>query len=158
MTLSRRQTKSSVDGQALVYWVRPTKAPGNRCLLLVHGGASNHTRWSEFAEYTRLATEWNLLAPDMRGNGETVTRGRQDLATWCADLVDILDSEGAEDAVIAGHSLGAQIAIRFAHRYPERTRGLVLIDPVFQSSIRGRERRLYRYRDAKLERDVSGPS
>jgi pimeloyl-ACP methyl ester carboxylesterase len=48
--------------------------------------------------------------------------------------------------VIAGHSLGAQIALQFACRYPERVRGLVLIDPVFQSSIRGRERRLYRFR------------
>jgi pimeloyl-ACP methyl ester carboxylesterase len=48
--------------------------------------------------------------------------------------------------VIAGHSLGAQIALQFAHRYPDRIRALILIDPLFPSSIRGRERRLYRYR------------
>jgi pimeloyl-ACP methyl ester carboxylesterase len=142
----RRQTTSSADGQSLIYWMRPAEAPGNRYLLLVHGGASNHTRWSEFAEHTRLARDWQLLAPDMRGNGETMTRGRQDIATWCGDLVAILDSEGAEDPVIAGHSLGAQIAVNFADRYPDRVRGLILIDPVFQSSIRGRERRLYRFR------------
>ena len=142
----RRQTQSSADGLALTYWSYPSEAPDNRHLLLVHGGASNHTRWSEFAAHTRLSREWRLLVPDMRGNGETMTRGRQDIATWCGDLVDVLDAEGAQDPVIAGHSLGAQIALRFAHRYPDRTRGLVLIDPVFQSSIRGRERRLYRYR------------
>ena len=146
MTFGRRQTKSSMDGQALIYWCQPAEMPGNRHLLLVHGGASNHTRWSEFAEHTRLAREWQLLAPDMRGNGETMTRGRQDIATWCRDLIDVFDSEGAEDPVIAGHSLGAQIALQFAHRYPDRTRGLILIDPVFQSSIRGRERQLYRHR------------
>ena len=146
MTLNRRQTKSSVDGQALVYWFHPAEAPGNSHLLLVHGGASNHSRWSEFADNTQMAREWGLLAPDMRGNGETMTRGRQDIAIWCRDLIDVLDSEGAEDPVIAGHSLGAQIALQFAHRYPDRVRGLILIDPVFQSSIRGRERRLYRHR------------
>ena len=146
MTVNRRQTKSSLDGQALAYWFQPAKAPGKRCLLLVHGGASNHTRWSEFAEHSQLTEEWQMLAPDMRGNGETMTRGQQNIATWCADLIDVLDAEGAEDPVIAGHSLGAQIALQFAHRYPERARGLILIDPVFQSSIRGRERRLYRYR------------
>ncbi|NNK32881.1 MAG: alpha/beta hydrolase [Xanthomonadales bacterium] len=146
MTLSRRQTTSSADGLALIYWMRPAEAPGNRYLLLVHGGASNHTRWSEFSAHTHLARDWHLLAPDMRGNGETMTRGRQDIATCCGDLVDILDSEGAEDPVIAGHSLGAQIAVNFADRHPDRVRGLILIDPVFQSSIRGRERRLYRIR------------
>lgn len=146
MTLSRRQTQSSVDGQSLVYWVHPADAANKRCLLLVHGGASNHTRWSEFAEHTRLAGEWWLVAPDMRGNGETMTRGRQDITAWCGDLADVLNAEGAEDPVIAGHSLGAQIALRFALRYPDRVRGLILIDPVFQSSIRGRERLLYRHR------------
>jgi pimeloyl-ACP methyl ester carboxylesterase len=130
----------------LAYWVRPADTPGNRNLLLVHGGASNHTRWSEFVEHTSLAGRWKLMAPDMRGNGETLTRGRQDIPTWCGDLADILDSEKAQDAIIAGHSLGAQIALQFAYRIPDRARGLILIDPVFQSSIRGRERRLYRYR------------
>lgn len=146
MTLDRRQTRSSTDGLELAYWIRPATIPGDRNLLLLHGGASNHTRWSEFAEHTRLAAEWKLLAPDMRGNGETMTRGRQDIPTWCGDLADILDSENAQDAVIAGHSLGAQIALQFTLRNPDRVQGLILIDPVFQSSIRGRERRLYRYR------------
>ncbi len=114
-------------------------------MLLLHGGASNHTRWSEFCDETRLKAGWNLLCPDLRGNGETMTRGPQNLALWCADLADVLDAEGAPAAVVVGHSLGAQIAAHFAHRFPDRTRGLVLIDPLIERALTGRYRRVRRW-------------
>ena len=82
----------------------------------------------------------------MRGNGASMTRGKQDLPVWCADLTDVLNAEGASSAVVVGHSLGAQIAVHFARRYPDRVRGLVLIDPVFQEALRGRHRFMRRYR------------
>jgi pimeloyl-ACP methyl ester carboxylesterase len=82
----------------------------------------------------------------MRGNGESLTRRQQGMPIWCADLADVLDAERANDAVLVGHSLGAQIAVQFAHRYPDRVRGLVLIDPVFQAALSGRQLFVRRYR------------
>jgi pimeloyl-ACP methyl ester carboxylesterase len=146
MELTRKHITSSTDGFELAYWLRRAAEGGDRYLLLVHGGASNHTRWSEFAERTRLAAAWHLIAPDMRGNGASLTRGRQDIPLWCADLLDILDAENAPAGVIAGHSLGAQIAVHFAHRNPDRTLALVLIDPLFASALQGKERLLHRGR------------
>ena len=140
-----KRTHASTDRLPLTYWLRPADGPNDRCLLLIHGAASNHTRWSESVEHTTL-TNWNVIFPDMRGNGESMTRARQDMAAWCSDLADILDVENASASVIVGHSLGAQIAVHFAHRYPDRVRGLVLIDPVFQAAIRGRQAFVRRYR------------
>jgi len=117
-----------------------------RFLLLIHGAASNHTRWSEFVEHTTLTRDWTVIFPDMRGNGASMTRGKQEMSVWCADLADLLNAECAPGVVIVGHSLGAQIAVHFAHRHPGRVRGLVLIDPVFQSALRGRQRLVRRYR------------
>ncbi len=142
----RKQTRSSADGLSLAYWLRPADVPDDRYLLLVHGAASNHTRWSEFVEHTTLTARWNAIFPDMRGNGESMTRARQDMAAWCSDLADLLGAEEASRAVVVGHSLGAQIAVHFAHRHPDRVRGLVLIDPVFQAAIRGRQAFVRRYR------------
>jgi pimeloyl-ACP methyl ester carboxylesterase len=85
--------------------VRRSEEANGQFLLLVHGGASNHTRWSEFTDQTRLAAGWHLVSPDMRGNGESMTRGRQDIELWCEDLIDILNAENAPAAIIAGHSL-----------------------------------------------------
>jgi len=146
MNLTPKRTTSSTDGFELAYWFRRAEEANDRFLLLVHGGASNHTRWSEFADQTRLAAAWHLVSPDMRGNGESMKRGRQDIALWCDDLIDILNAENASTAVIAGHSLGAQIAIHFAYRHANRTLALILIDPLFQSALQGRERLLYRGR------------
>ena len=144
--VTQNRIASSNDGLSLVYWVSRAAAAGRGYLLLLHGGASNHTRWSEFVDHTRLSADWTIVFPDMRGNGESRTRGRQDMDIWCDDLIDILGAEHAGSAIVAGHSLGAQIAINFAHRNPDRTRGLVLIDPVFQSSMRGTQATVKRHR------------
>ncbi len=82
----------------------------------------------------------------MRGNGASMIRGKQDIPIWCADLADVLNAESVPGAVIVGHSLGAQIAVHFAHRHPDRVCGLVLIDPVFQGALQGIQLFMRRYR------------
>ncbi len=95
-----------------------------------------------------------MIFPDLRGNGASMTRAKQDITTWCADLLDMLNAERASELVIVGHSLGAQIAVHFAHRYPGLVRGLALIDPVFQAALKGRQRFLHRHQ--WLSRSLAG--
>lgn len=142
METERRLTAS--DGARLAYWLHRGGREPRRLAVLVHGAASNHTRWSEFLERTTLKHSWDLLRPDMRGNGSSAFRGRLDSGVWCRDLAEIIEAEGYAQAVLIGHSLGAQIAIGFAARYPPRVSGLVLIDPVFRRALIGRKRWLAR--------------
>jgi len=139
------RTLVASDGTRLSYWLRRSGAPGSGLLLLLHGAASNHTRWSELVETTRLRRIWDLLCPDLRGYGASMTRERQGIGVWCDDLLEILDAEGRRDAVVVGHSLGAQVAIRLADRAPERVRGLVLVDPVFRRALTGSLRLVSRW-------------
>ncbi|MFQ5938372.1 MAG: alpha/beta fold hydrolase [Acidiferrobacterales bacterium] len=106
-------------------------------IVLLHGMASNITRWSEFMEYTSLKNDWDMLRVDLRGHGESFYRGKLSAPIWCLDLVRILDAEGYSKALLIGHSLGAQIAMQFAHTYWQRASGLVLIDPVLGKASRG---------------------
>jgi non-heme chloroperoxidase len=46
---------------------------------------------------------------------------------FAADLMAFMHAVGIESAVIAGHSMGASVAQRFAIDYPARVRGLVLM-------------------------------
>jgi pimeloyl-ACP methyl ester carboxylesterase len=99
-------------------------------LVLLHGLASNMTRWSEFLENTTLKDRWDILRVDLRGHGRSMARCRLGMEIWCQDLLRVLDAERCSEAVLVGHSLGAQLAIHFAHRFPTRVRGLVLVDPI----------------------------
>lgn len=124
------------DGMSLRYrlW-EPAHARG--LVVLLHGLASNQTRWSEFVEHTALKQNWKLLRPDLRGHGESFSRSSLSMEAWVADLAELLDAERADTAVLIGHSLGAHVALRFTARYPARVRGLVLIDPAFPEALRG---------------------
>jgi pimeloyl-ACP methyl ester carboxylesterase len=116
----------------------------SRTLVLLHGVASNSTRWSEFREGTRLK-EWEILTPDLRGNASAAAP-RTSLGTeiWCADIAALLDARGAARAVVGGHCLGANIALQFAARYPQRVAGLVLIEPMPPQALIGMMRTLAR--------------
>jgi len=128
------------DGARLCYCLDPCgeRSPG-RCpaLVLLHGLASNHTRFAEFMARTRLRGHWTLLAPDLRGHGCSLYRGRVGHDVWCRDLAALLDHAGVGRPVLLGHSLGAQLALVFARRHPEAVRGLILVDPVFPEALAG---------------------
>jgi len=137
---------TAADGVELAYWLDRPSVESGRLLVLLHGVASNHTRWSEFVERTGLTERWSVLRPDLRGNGDSMSRSGQNVAAWGDDLLRILTAEGFSSAVFVGHSLGAQIAIHLAHQAAGATDGLVLIDPVFHRALRGRPLLWYRNR------------
>jgi pimeloyl-ACP methyl ester carboxylesterase len=128
------------DGAELWYWIRRRARGPAPPVLLIHGAASNHTRWSEFTGHTALCNRFELVRPDMRGNARSMWRGRLDLDVWCRDLVTILDAEGYGPAIVVGHSLGAQIALQLAASHPQRVRAVALIDPVVRQALRGKRR------------------
>jgi esterase len=133
------------DGTKLFY--RIWRAPSRRgALLLVHGLGSNSTRWMEFAGQTTLREHWDLIAPDLRGHGRSPSRRPSGMQQWASDLAGILDAPGHPRAIVVGHSLGALVALAFARRYPDRTRGLVLIEPSFPQAFGRRGRVLRRCR------------
>jgi pimeloyl-ACP methyl ester carboxylesterase len=118
----------------------------SRALVLLHGVASNSTRWAEFRESTRL-NDWEILAPDLRGNASAAApRTPLGMDLWCADIAALLDAHGAARAVIVGHCLGASIALQFAGRYPARVGGLVLVEPMPPEALIGMMRTLARLR------------
>lgn len=133
------------DGASLGYRLLRAGGQSRRVIILVHGLASNMTRWSELVDNTSLTDSWDLLRMDLRGHGESLWRGRLDMETWCNDLLRVLDAEGYEKAVIVGHSLGAQIAVHFASWHPSRANGIALIDPIVSGALLGHLRLASRF-------------
>ena len=50
------------------------------------------------------------------------------------DVVELLDAREVERCVLVGTSLGSAISLRFASRYPDRLRGVVLCNPLARVS------------------------
>lgn len=130
------RTLVSPDGATLAYRLWRPGRP-RRLIVLVHGLASNLTRWAEIVATTRLRESWDLLRLDLRGFGGSLSRRRVSLDQWCRDIAAILEAEGVSRAVLVGHCLGANIALHFAARYPTATQGLVLIEPMFRQALTG---------------------
>ncbi|ALO09546.1 Beta-ketoadipate enol-lactone hydrolase [Streptomyces venezuelae] len=100
-------------------------------LLLVHGHPFDHTMWQP--QIDRFSLTHRVIAPDLRGYGitplgATALTEVTGLGDFAEDLVDLLDDLGIEQAVVAGLSMGGQIAMELHRRHPERVRGLVLAD------------------------------
>lgn len=128
------------DGGIIAYRILRSQKP-RPLLILIHGMASNMTRWSEFVETTSLSGSWDLLRLDLRGHARSPFRGKVAMEQWCGDIAAILDAEGYRAAVLAGHCFGANLAVHFAAQYPARTAGLVLIEPMPREALAGRLRK-----------------
>ncbi|MGO4301361.1 alpha/beta hydrolase [Leifsonia sp. RAF41] len=100
-------------------------APGLPVLAL-HGITANHLSWQLVAS---ALPDTRVIAPDLRGRGRSgELPGPFTLNDLADDLAGMLDALGVERAVVAGHSMGAFVAVRFAERHPERVVRLVLVD------------------------------
>ncbi len=124
-------------------WHCPAPA-GRPPLVLIHGAASNLTRWSEFVADTQLAADRDILRLDLRGHGQSIDRGPTSLEIWADDIAGILDEQRIGRAVLLGHCMGASVAVAFAERHPARLVGLILVEPTMRAALTGRLGRVRR--------------
>ena len=117
---------------ARIHWSKlcARQKPPQASIVLLHGAASNASRWEEFIEATPLKENYDIVRQDLRGHASSVDRQKATIEEWCGDLESIFEAAGLKKAIVIGHSLGAQIAMHFAARCRQRLLGLVLLDPL----------------------------
>jgi len=103
-------------------------------LLLLHGYPQTHLMWRKLAP--RLATEFTVVVPDLRGYGDSskppagpdnAGYSKRGLAL---DQVETMRVLGFERFAVAGHDRGARVAHRLARDHSERIERLSLLDIV----------------------------
>jgi pimeloyl-ACP methyl ester carboxylesterase len=74
--------------------------------------------------------QFRVVAIDLRGHGNSDwdPEARYETETFTRDLTRAVAFLGVNRMILVGHSLGADIAIRYAAANPERVAALVLID------------------------------
>jgi len=117
----------AVPGDGVRLHARDWSGSG-QAVVLLHGLASNARIWDGVA--SRLAgAGLRVVALDQRGHGASEQPGSgYDFATLGRDLSAALAALGIERPVLAGHSWGANVALRFAADRPGALAGLALVD------------------------------
>jgi len=102
--------------------------PGAPPMLLIHGGQDHCRNWDWVAE--DLRRDWHIIAPDLRGHGDSQwsTDGNYTLAGYVYDLAQLIHQQRLAPVTIIGHSLGGNIALRYAGIHPENVRQLIAIE------------------------------
>jgi pimeloyl-ACP methyl ester carboxylesterase len=106
-------------------------------LLLIHGLQSTAWAWAPIARRVRSATR--VLALDLRGHGLSESpRSGYDLESLAYDALTVLSANGygadldGPAAVIAGHGLGAAVAVTMANLRPRSVAALALVEGGFE--------------------------
>ena len=104
----------------------PSDAP---VLMLLHGWPQTSLAWSQVMP--RLARRYRVIAPDLRGLGDTTrpTTG-YDAETLGRDIIELADAIDAETFGVVGHDNGALVAYAVAALARDRVKALVLLDAV----------------------------
>jgi lipase len=96
-------------------------------VICLHGITAQHRAFNAAARY--LGPSRGLVGVDLRGRGDSdKPESGYGLEAHADDVVRALDHLGLHDAVLAGHSMGAFVALKMALAYPDRVRALVLLD------------------------------
>lgn len=104
-------------------------AGGRLPVLFVHSLAGNGGQWA--LQLDHLRRRRHAVALDLRGHGDSdpAEDGAYDVPSLAADVGAVANHFALRRFVLAGHSLGAAVAIHYAAEHPERVAGLLLVDP-----------------------------
>jgi len=110
-----------------------TRSGSGETVLFLHGIPTSSRLWSGVVE--RMRGEFDCMAVDLPGLGQTARKaagapgGLRDLDAVVAAIESLRVKSGIDRWHLAGHDAGCAIAVRYAHRHPERVGKLALLTP-----------------------------
>lgn len=96
-------------------------------ILFLHGFPFNRSLWRDQVEL--LTPHFRVIAPDLRGHGETtVVSGAATMEEMAKDVIGLLDALGVSAAAVCGLSMGGYVTLALCRDFPARVNALVLAD------------------------------
>lgn len=109
-------------------------------VVLIHGLTGNLAVW-HLKIVPMLLDDCRTLSYDLRGHGYSdMTPSGYSADDMADDLLQLLDATEIERPTLVGHSYGADIALYFAAKYPDRVNQVIAIEGAMPALIHERNR------------------
>lgn len=108
------------------------KGGGGPPLLLLHGAPQSHVSWRLIAP--QLAKEYTVVAPDLRGYGDSGKpldgdgHANYSKRAMALDQVEVMKHFGFDRFPVVGHDRGGRVAQRMALDHPDKVTRLAVLD------------------------------
>lgn len=100
---------------------------GENALVFVHGWACDETVW--FGQVPALAAKHRVLTIDLPGHGQSdKVHGPYTMDLYARAIDAVLSEAKVKAATLVGHSNGTPVIRQFYRKFPDKTRGLVIVD------------------------------
>jgi pimeloyl-ACP methyl ester carboxylesterase len=119
-----------LDTDLEYHYLEWDESKSDHTLVLVHGFLDFSGGWRATVAQG-LGEQFHILAPDMRGHGDSDRvgpGGYYHFFDYVADLRSFIQSLGREKVSLVGHSMGGSIAGYYAGSFPDELAKLVLME------------------------------
>jgi 3-oxoadipate enol-lactonase len=95
-------------------------------IVLLHGFPLDRRMWD--AQIGKLSEHYRIIAPDLRGFGQSRRSDPFTIESLADDIHVFLEQLVAKPCVLVGLSMGGYVALAYVKKYAKDLRGLILVD------------------------------
>ena len=99
---------------------------GGEPVVILHGLFGSGDNWLTHAK--SLSDKYHLVLPDQRNHGRSFHSNDFDYDLMASDLLELTNQLGFSKFHLIGHSMGGKTAMKFAIKFPEKIKNLMIVD------------------------------
>ncbi|SPP78387.1 protein ABHD11 [Drosophila guanche] len=105
-----------------------TSDPSQAPLITMHGLFGSKQNWRGISKALVQRTNRKIYTVDARNHGESPHTSSHNSPDMSGDVRRFLETRAHPRACLMGHSMGGRTMMYFAHKYPEMTERLIVVD------------------------------
>lgn len=95
-------------------------------LIILHGLYGSSDNWVSVAR--KISHRFTVILPDLRNHGQSPHSNEHNYDTMADDLHELVSDQLTGRFLLAGHSMGGKVAMKYATKWPEKINSLIIFD------------------------------
>jgi esterase len=102
------------------------KLGNGKPLFILHGLFGSSDNWQTLGK--KFAENFTVYFIDLRNHGRSPHSPEHTYILMSDDLLELMNDEKLDKAILLGHSMGGKVAMQFAVMHPERVEKMIVVD------------------------------